>query len=190
VLAGEDITIAKAGVPLIDLKIHEVKRPQFGFMKGLIVVPEGYNIDEDSEFDLAAFLWRRGTFDLILLDSNALVWFVTGDKRLGRAAKNLLAGPRPVYFSPFSVAELELKRLRGRLELPAVFGTALIAGGLSELPLKSEDLLEANKFQTLLNHDPFDRLLLCQASHHNLRFMTTDLKLLELEADWIIDATE
>jgi antitoxin (DNA-binding transcriptional repressor) of toxin-antitoxin stability system len=55
VLAGEDITIAKAGVPLIDLKIHEVKRPQFGFMKGLIVVPEGYNIDEDSEFDLAAF---------------------------------------------------------------------------------------------------------------------------------------
>jgi len=55
VLAGEDITIAKAGVPLIDLKIHEVKRPQFGFMKGQVVVPEGYNIDEDSEFDLAAF---------------------------------------------------------------------------------------------------------------------------------------
>ena len=127
---------------------------------------------------------------MILLDSNALVWFVTGDKRLGRAAKNLLAGPRPVFFSPISVAELEFKRLRGRLELPTGLGTALIAGGLSELPLKSEDLIEAEQFQTLLNHDPFDRLLLCQASRHGLRFMTADQKLLELEADWIIDATE
>jgi antitoxin (DNA-binding transcriptional repressor) of toxin-antitoxin stability system len=55
VLAGEEVTIAKAGVPLIDLRIHEIKRPKFGFMKGLIVVPEGYNMDEDSEFDLNAF---------------------------------------------------------------------------------------------------------------------------------------
>ena len=55
VLAGAEVTIAKAGVPLIDLKIHEVKRPEFGFLKGLVVVPEGYNIDEDSEFDVEAF---------------------------------------------------------------------------------------------------------------------------------------
>jgi PIN domain nuclease of toxin-antitoxin system len=127
---------------------------------------------------------------LILLDSQALVWFVTGSKRLGGAAKNLLAGPRPVYFSPVSIAELEFKRLRGRITLPAGLGTALIAGGLTELALKSEDLIEAAQFQTLTEHDPFDRLLLCQAAHHNLRFMTADLKLLDLDYDWIIDATD
>jgi len=55
VLAGAEVTIAKAGVPLIDLKIHEVTRPEFGFLKGQIVVNEGYDLDNDSEFDLDAF---------------------------------------------------------------------------------------------------------------------------------------
>jgi len=127
---------------------------------------------------------------LILLDSNALIWYASGDKRLGQAAKNLLSANRPVYFSPISVAELEFKKLNGILQLPDQFGAALIAGGLRELPLKSEDIIEAKHFQALLHHDHFDRLLLCQALRHNLRFMTSDQRLLALHYDWLVDASE
>jgi len=45
VLAGESITIAKAGVPLIDLSIHQPSKFSFGCMKDQIWIQPGYDID-------------------------------------------------------------------------------------------------------------------------------------------------
>jgi antitoxin (DNA-binding transcriptional repressor) of toxin-antitoxin stability system len=45
VLAGEEITIAKAGVPLIDLKIHTAAKHYPGCLKGLISSTDGSEVD-------------------------------------------------------------------------------------------------------------------------------------------------
>jgi len=57
------------------------------------------------------------------------------------------------------------------------------------MPLKAEDFLELSGFPSLMKHDPMDRILLCQAARHNVRFLTADQKLLALGLDWIVDAT-
>jgi antitoxin (DNA-binding transcriptional repressor) of toxin-antitoxin stability system len=48
VMAGEEVTIARAGQPLVDLKIHEpaITRAYPGFMKHLIQVNEEMSDEE------------------------------------------------------------------------------------------------------------------------------------------------
>ena len=50
VLAGEEVTIAKAGVPLIDLSIHRGVKRQFGIFKDVWpTVPNEILMQSDSE---------------------------------------------------------------------------------------------------------------------------------------------
>jgi len=44
-------------------------------------------------------------------------------------------------------------------------------------------------FPELTRHDPFDRLLVAQASHDGLRLLTSDRVLIALARDFILDAT-
>ena len=46
VLAGETVTIAKNGEPLVDLVIHERPKRVLGFAKGAIWIAPGYDLDE------------------------------------------------------------------------------------------------------------------------------------------------
>ncbi|MEN9989555.1 MAG: hypothetical protein RL508_534 [Actinomycetota bacterium] len=125
----------------------------------------------------------------MLVDTSVLYWYLKGSPDLGRAAHNLLDSPHPVHFSPISVFELQSKALRNYFRLPENLGAAFIAEGFSEMPLKAEDFLELSGFPSLMKHDPMDRILLCQAARHNVRFLTADQKLLALGLDWIVDAT-
>lgn len=45
VLAGESVTIAKNGEPLVDLVIHQRPKRELGFGKDLIRIAPGYDID-------------------------------------------------------------------------------------------------------------------------------------------------
>jgi antitoxin (DNA-binding transcriptional repressor) of toxin-antitoxin stability system len=45
VLAGETVTIARNGEPLVDLVIHKKPKRELGFGKELIWVAPGYDID-------------------------------------------------------------------------------------------------------------------------------------------------
>jgi prevent-host-death family protein len=46
VLAGEIVTIAKNGEPLVDLVIHEKPKREIGFAPGAIWIAPGYDLDE------------------------------------------------------------------------------------------------------------------------------------------------
>ena len=56
VLAGQEITIAKAGVPLVDLKIHTAAKHYPGCLANLIVPVDGYDIEAD-DLDVLA-MWK------------------------------------------------------------------------------------------------------------------------------------
>jgi PIN domain nuclease of toxin-antitoxin system len=126
---------------------------------------------------------------VIMVDTHVAYWHVTGKSDLGKAARNILDSRMPVYFSPVTVFELRAKQIAGHLQLPSDLGASLISAGFTELPIKSEDFLHLTDFPSLANHDPMDRILLCQAARHNLRFLTADQKLLALGLDWVVDAT-
>jgi PIN domain nuclease of toxin-antitoxin system len=132
----------------------------------------------------------------MLLDSQTLLWFMQDDKRLGRSARSLLEAVPFRHFSSVSVMELTMKTLsfgpngKPKLVLPTGFVHMLISTGFKELPLRSEDAAELAKFLLLHNHDPMDRMLLAQASRHEMRLLTADRMLLSLGLDWVVDAQE
>jgi len=123
----------------------------------------------------------------MLVDTSVLYWFLKGTPDLGRATLNLLDSGQPVHFSPISIFELQAKAMRSYFQLPSDLGAAVISAGFTELPLKAEDMIELSSFPSLLKHDPMDRILLCQAARHRMRFITGDEKLLALDFDWITD---
>jgi PIN domain nuclease of toxin-antitoxin system len=76
----------------------------------------------------------------------------------------------------------------GTLSIPADFSKRLTAQGLALLRVTAEHAEAIRDFPELLRHDPFDRLLVAQASRAGLRLLTADQTLLGLDRDFIIDA--
>ena len=127
--------------------------------------------------------------DGVLLDTNALLWVLTGDPRLGPVARErLLADGGRVHHSVVSVLELTIKDLLGRLALPPDLPGAIGAAGTRELAFTSAHALRLTDLPTLVRHDPFDRMLLAQASVEGLELLTADAVLLGLGLDGVTDA--
>lgn len=124
----------------------------------------------------------------ILLDTNALVWFAKGSKELGKNAKQLFLSSKVVYFSSISIFELEIKQASKKLKIADNLVDQLEAKGLTELSLKSKEAKEIARFGQLIKHDPFDRMILAQASANELSLITSDRQILSLDFDWVLDA--
>ncbi|MDN5796628.1 MAG: hypothetical protein L0H79_12845 [Intrasporangium sp.] len=56
------------------------------------------------------------------------------------------------------------------------------------MPFHASHAKEVGRFAALAHHDPFDRMLLAQASAEGMRFLTSDAVLLGLGLDWVVDA--
>jgi PIN domain nuclease of toxin-antitoxin system len=129
-----------------------------------------------------------------LLDTNALYWYLTDNKALGRAARNRIEGAPILAFSAASVFELILKSQKiGKNGKPQIrvqegFAMMAIAAGLHEIPVRSEHSLAAKHFLGFESGDPIDRMILAQAAHERALLITSDEKMLALGYDWIIDA--
>ena len=120
---------------------------------------------------------------MILLDTHALVWVVTKDRKLGRKAQRVISKQwdlNQVAVSAISFWEVGMLRARGRLQFDSSVGAwreELIAAGIIELPLdghvcvRSLDLAE-------LSEDPADRFIVATALVHNATLLTADEQLL------------
>lgn len=124
----------------------------------------------------------------LLLDTNALLWTLTGDARLGRKARKSITAAGVVKYSAVSVLEITVKTMLGKLSLPGDLPTALTASGLGEIPLTSRHAGALTEFAELARHDPFDRMLLAQAHVEHLSLLTSDGTLLGLGLPWVTDA--
>lgn len=125
-----------------------------------------------------------------LLDTNAILEMTAGSPRLGKKTSHVIAKTPNLYYSPVSLAELEIKAMLGKLLRVDALFERLAQQDLKELPLYSAHSLEISRFGQLIGHDPFDRLLLSQASSENLGLITSDRKLVELGLPWVINSTE
>src|SRR6185295_10528356 len=99
----------------------------------------------------------------LLLDTQVVIWWLEGSKRLGADARHALEESQSiVLLSPVTAWEMVIKIALGRLKLKEAPGVALprlVASGCEPLPIT---LNHALGVQALPAHhgDPFDRMLI------------------------------
>ncbi len=126
---------------------------------------------------------------MLLLDSQALLWLLDDNPRLGRQARQAITSAQGVHVSAATVWELTIKTMLGKLSVPADLSKRLTAQGLALLRITAEHAEALRDFPELTRHNPFDRLLVAQASRTGLRLLTADQVLLDLDRDFILDAS-
>ena len=110
----------------------------------------------------------------LLLDTHTLLWWLGDDLTLSTEARESIYDPDSlVYVSAVTAWEISIKKSLGKLEAPDNLAEALSANAFQELPIGIHHALLAGK---LPNHhsDPFDRMLVAQASIENLTLVTRD----------------
>jgi PIN domain nuclease of toxin-antitoxin system len=114
----------------------------------------------------------------LLLDTQALLWFLSDDPRLHGSTRELIADPtHDVFISAASVWEIAIKIRLGKLAVPpdiaAWLPTQVAANRFIPLPIT---LVHAAGVEHLPMHhvDPFDRLLISQAQVEHLTVLTSD----------------
>lgn len=124
----------------------------------------------------------------ILLDTNVLTWVHQKPNRIGKRAKQKLSQAHSIYFSPLSVFEWSQKDDDLQINTKKLIEATKSLDFL-ELPLSIDAVLEASRFGSLRQTDPIDLLLLAQASEKRLEFLTSDVRILNLDLDFVSDAT-
>jgi PIN domain nuclease of toxin-antitoxin system len=111
----------------------------------------------------------------LLLDTNALIWWLGGRDMLSRQATEAISAPESdVLVSAASIWEMSIKQARGRLEAPEDLLRSIEAEAFHELPIRFEHAHFAGSLP--LHHgDPFDRILIAQAQLEGLTIVTRDL---------------
>jgi PIN domain nuclease of toxin-antitoxin system len=125
----------------------------------------------------------------MLLDSQAVLWVLDDSPRLGTRARKLITATSRVHVSAATVWELTIKSMLGKLSIPAGLPDHLAQQGFALLSITAEHAEAVREFPELRRHDPFDRLLVAQASLAGLRLVTADRVLLGIDRPFIVDAT-
>jgi PIN domain nuclease of toxin-antitoxin system len=122
----------------------------------------------------------------LLLDTNALFYYVTASSKFGARTRKLLDNSE-LHFSPLSVVELKQKSAKGKLALSRLDPEMFVELGMNSISFNSD---AAHAFELLTNDDPFDNMLLAQAKASDMKFVTADLKILKLELNYVLDLTD
>jgi PIN domain nuclease of toxin-antitoxin system len=121
---------------------------------------------------------------VILLDTHAVIWFVSADKSLGRQSESLARealAKDELSVSAISFWELALLAAKRRLSVitdVAAQRQIILGGGIKEMPLTGDIALQAAELENL-HGDPADRFIAATAIAHRATLMTADRPLLE-----------
>ena len=113
----------------------------------------------------------------LLLDTRILIWGAVEPERLSGAAVALIedAG-NDLIFSAASLWEIAIKTGRGRADFrvdPAIVRRGLIDNGYVELPVTGAHAAAVAGLPPI-HKDPFDRMLVAQASVEGMMLVTGD----------------
>ena len=101
---------------------------------------------------------------ILLLDAHALLWWLADDPTLDRQAFGAIQDPiNDVLVSVATVWEIAIKRALGKLEVPDGLVEAADRAGIDVVPVTGADAETAGALPAH-HRDPFDRMLVAQAS--------------------------
>jgi PIN domain nuclease of toxin-antitoxin system len=113
----------------------------------------------------------------LLLDTHLLLWAAGEPRRISKAARSLIDDPdNQLLFSAGSLWEVAIKRRLGREDFkvdPRLLRRGLLDNGYNELPIRSEHVV-ATESLPAIHKDPFDRILVSQATVEGITLLTTD----------------
>ncbi|MGH2944798.1 MAG: type II toxin-antitoxin system VapC family toxin [Solirubrobacteraceae bacterium] len=110
----------------------------------------------------------------LLLDTHAALWFLSGSEHLGKSAqRHLTDDANRVLLSAAVVWEVAIKRSLGKLVVPEEYLSLLLGAGVQPLPVSTD---HAAAVEGLPRHhrDPFDRMLVAQASIEGAALVSGD----------------
>ncbi len=123
----------------------------------------------------------------LLLDTHIALWAITDNPRLSTTARDLiLNNSNDIYFSAATVWEIAIKHRLARKDMPISgheAATYFAAAGYIELPISSAHSAATEKLP-LHHSDPFDRILVAQATTEPMHLLTHD-RTLKLYGDVI-----
>lgn len=126
--------------------------------------------------------------DKILLDTHVAVWVAGSPGKLGSNTKKLIQTAQNVSVSSISIAELNMKSMLGGIKVPKDLSKQFESANIQVSEFTTNAANEILRFGSLAKHDPFDRLILAQASASGAKLVTSDRTLLALELDFVLDA--
>ena len=113
----------------------------------------------------------------LLLDTHLLLWAAGKPNRLSVTARRLIDSPaNELLFSAGSVWEVAIKRGLGRSDFqadPRLLRRGLLDNGYTELPILSDHVVALESLPAI-HKDPFDRLLVAQATVEGIILLTAD----------------
>ena len=123
------------------------------------------------------------------LDTHVVLWLATDDSALSRSALRLINASAQRSISSLSLVELRMKAIAGRLRFPERFAELCELNGINIEPFDEVAAEQFGRFTSMVGGDPFDWMLLAQASSIPGRtLLTADRRLLALGLDWVVDA--
>lgn len=118
----------------------------------------------------------------LLLDTHLLLWAAQGFDSLPTDAQALMSAPEnELVFSVASIWEIAIKRglRRDDFKVDArMLRRGLLDNGYSELSIRSEHAVAIDALP-LIHKDPFDRLLVAQATVEGIELLTVDPQVAE-----------
>ena len=116
----------------------------------------------------------------LLLDTHLLLWAASEPDRLPEAAATAIADEgNELYFSAASIWEIVIKGGLGRddFEVDAnLLRRGLVDNGYAELAIASSHAIAVSALPSL-HKDPFDRMLVAQATAERIELITSDERL-------------
>jgi PIN domain nuclease of toxin-antitoxin system len=121
----------------------------------------------------------------LLLDTHLLIWAADGIERVPAGARALMADPgNELLFSVASLWEIAIKSGLNRRDFQVdarMLRRGLIDNGYRELPILSEHAVAIDALPPI-HKDPFDRLLIAQATVEGITLLTNDVTVAQYHA--------
>ena len=110
----------------------------------------------------------------ILLDTNALIWIITDNRRIIKVKDIILSESNEIYISTISFLEIAIKLRIGKIVIDLQKAISISkTSGFKELNLSSYHALMLLSLP-IYHKDPFDHMILSQAKYENMTLVTGD----------------
>ena len=117
----------------------------------------------------------------LLLDTHAVLWWLSGDDYLSENQSRSIADRRNTRFvSAVTIWEISINQSIGKIDIASEYPDVLRAQGFIELPISWKHAQEVSNLSHY-HRDPFDRLLIAQARIEDMTLVTSDPEIVKYD---------
>jgi PIN domain nuclease of toxin-antitoxin system len=121
----------------------------------------------------------------LLLDTHVALWGIVADPSLGEELLDRLRHDPDIFLSPVTLWEITIKQAAGKLAGPGDLAERVRDMGFRELPVTHAHAIAAGRLPAH-HRDPFDRMLVAQATVEGLALATRDSDIQRYDVDLLV----